>query len=220
MDGSGCGGRRRFRVKDPFCGISHAVGAVLSVAGLVALLALAHGRPRLTVGFAVYGVSLILLYSASALYHSLTLAEHHVARLQRCDFVGIFLLIAGTYTPVCLVVLRGVWGWSLLGAEWGMAAVGIAGILFLRRMPAWLRVTLYVVMGWLAVIAIAPLRRHLPPSAMTWLLAGGIAYTVGTVFYATEWPNLWPGKFEAHDLWHVFVLGGSACHFALMLYLI
>ncbi len=208
---------KRLRIKDPFCGVSHGVGAVLSVAALITLLIVAGGRVWHTVSFAVYGASLIILYSASCLYHSLTVDERRVERLMRFDHVGIFLLIAGTYTPVCLVTLRGTWGWSMLAAEWVMAGLGIAGILLLKKMPSWLRVVLYLGMGWLAVIAMPPLRAALPPAAIGWLFAGGIIYSVGTVIYATERPNLWPGKFDAHDLWHVFVLGGSACHFILML---
>jgi len=144
-------------------------------------------------------------------------ADHHVERLKRLDHIGIFLLIAGTYTPVCLVSLRGPTGWWMLIAEWGMAVLGIAGILLLKKMPAWLRVVLYLGMGWLAMIALPPLRAALPPAAIAWLLAGGITYSVGVIFYATEWPHYWPGKFDGHDLWHLFVMGGSACHFVLML---
>lgn len=209
--------RTRIRIKDPFSGLSHGVGALLSVAALITLLVVAGGRVWQTISFAIYGTTLIILYSASCLYHSLMVADHHVERLKRLDHIGIFLLIAGTYTPVCLVSLRGVWGWSMLTAEWAMAALGIAGILLLKKMPAWLRVVLYLGMGWLAVIALAPLRAALPPGAMHWLFAGGIIYSAGVVFYATEWPYCWPGKFDGHDLWHLFVMGGSACHFILML---
>lgn len=211
---------KRFPIRDPFCGLSHGIGAILSVVALIVLLILAQGRFWHTVSFAIYGATLILLYSASALYHSLILEEQHVTRLQRFDHIGIYLLIAGTYTPVCLIALRGAWGWSLLTAEYIMAAIGILGILLLKKMPAWLRVTLYLLMGWLCVIAMTPLRGVLPPGAMGWLVAGGLTYSIGTVIFATEWPNLWPGRFHAHDLWHVFVLGGSACHFILMLRLV
>src|SRR5581483_3297728 len=115
---------RRFWVREPFSGISHLVGAILSVVGFMALLILARGKPLHTVGFAIYGVSLILLYSASALYHSLPVSERHLDGLQRLDHSAIFLLIAGTYAPVCLVLLRGAWGWSLLTAEYVLAALG------------------------------------------------------------------------------------------------
>jgi hemolysin III len=209
--------RPSLRIKDPFCGVSHGIGALLSVAALVTLLIVAGGRFWHTVSFAIYGATLIILYSASCLYHSLMVAEHHEEQLKRLDHVGIFLLIAGTYTPVCLVTLRGPWGWSMFAAEWTMAALGIAGILLLKRMPPVLRVVLYLGMGWLAVIPLGPLRAALPPGALSWLFAGGIIYSAGIVFYATEWPHCWPGKFDGHDIWHLFVMGGSACHYVLML---
>jgi hemolysin III len=209
--------RKQIRIKDPFCGVSHGIGAALSLAALVILLIVAAGRTWHTISFAVYGTTLILLYSASCLYHSLMVEEPHVERLKRFDHIGIFLLIAGTYTPVCLVSLRGTVGWWMLTAEWAMAALGIAGIVLLKKMPAWLRVVLYLGMGWLAAVAMTPLRAALPPAAISWLLAGGITYSVGVIFYATEWPHYWPGKFDGHDLWHLFVMGGSACHFILML---
>jgi hemolysin III len=210
--------RPQWRIKEPFCGLSHLAGAVLSVVALVALLILAKGRPWHVVSFAIYGASLILLYTASTLYHSLPLAPHHVDRLRRFDYLAIFLLIAGTYVPICLVPLRGAWGWSLLGVEGGMALIGIGAVLFRRRLPEALCMLLYLAMGWLAVIALPPLRQALPPGAIAWLLAGGIAYTLGALILATDRPHLWPGKFSAHDLWHLCVLTGSACHFAVMLF--
>jgi hemolysin III len=210
-------GKHGIRLKEPFCGLSHLVGAVLSIIVLIVLLSLAQGRPWHRVSFAIYGASLIVLYTASTLYHSLPVGARHAERLRRFDHTAIFLLIAGTYAPVCLVPLRGPWGWSLLAAEYGMAAIGIAAVLFWKNGPDWPRVALYLCMGWLAVIALAPLREALPPTALGWLLGGGVVYTAGTVILATDYPHLWPGKFSAHDLWHLFVLGGSACHFLLML---
>jgi hemolysin III len=209
--------RTRCGLKEPFCGLSHLVGVVLSGIALVVLLLLAWGRPWHLVSFAIYGASLIVLYTASTLYHSLPVAARHADRLRRFDHIAIFLLIAGTYVPMCLVTLRGPWGWSLLAAECGMAAIGIAAVLFWANGPDWLRVALYLCMGWLAVIALAPLREALPAAALAWLLGGGVVYTAGTVILATDYPHLRPGKFTAHDLWHLFVLGGSACHFVLML---
>jgi hemolysin III len=209
--------KRRICIKEPFCGLSHGLGAALSVVGLVVLLVVSAGKPWKVTSFAIYGATLIILYTASALYHSISAAPHVVERLKRLDHVGIYLLIAGTYTPVCLVVLGGAWGWGILGAEYAMAAIGIVATLFLRKVPNWLRVALYLCMGWLIVIALSPLRSALPSAAMAWMTAGGIIYTLGTIVYATERPNLWPGKFTAHDLWHVFVLAGSVCHYVMML---
>jgi hemolysin III len=204
-------------IREPFCGVSHLVGIVLSVVGLVALLVLSRGRPWHVVSFAIYGASLVVLYTASTLYHSLPVAPHRVERLRQFDLVAIFLLIAGTYAPLCLVPLRGPWGWSLLATEYGVAGIGIAAVLRYQGLPDGLRIVLYAGMGWLIVIAGEPLRRALPPGALAWLLGGGIAYSLGAVVVAMDRPHLWPGKFTAHDLWHLFVLGGSACHFVLML---
>jgi hemolysin III len=209
--------KRRW-IREPFCGLSHLTGAVLSIPALVTLLILAAGRVWHVVGFSIYGASLFLVYLASTLYHTLSAAPHQMRRLQKFDRSAIYLLIAGTYAPICLTQLRGAWGWSLLTAEYVMAAVGVTAVLFGKNTPNWLRVTLYVGMGWLALIALAPLRQVFSPVALAWLLAGGVIYSIGTIVYATDRPHLWPGRFSAHDLWHVFVLGGSACHFVVMLY--
>jgi hemolysin III len=203
-------------IKDPFPTLSHAVGALLSIVALVALLLHSHGRIRLIVGFAIYGVSLILLYSASALAHGLRVSPKNSDRLDRFDYAAIFLLIAGTYTPLCLVTLRGPWGWSLLGLEWTMATVGIIAVVFGRTGSNWFRVAIYCAMGWLAVFAVGPLLSALPPRGIAWLVAGGACYSIGAVIFALDRPHLWPGFFHAHDLWHVLVLGGSACHFLLV----
>jgi hemolysin III len=207
-------------IREPFCGLSHLAGVVLSAGGLVALLVLANGRPWHIVSFAIYGASLIVLYTASTLYHSLPVPPHHVVRLRRFDYSAIFLLIAGTYVPLCLVPLRGAWGWSLLAAEYGMALLGIGTVLFRQGLPDGIRMLLYFCMGYLVVIALGPLRQALPPAALAWLFGGGLAYTVGAIILGTDRPHLWPGKFTAHDLWHLFVLGGSACHFVVILWFV
>jgi hemolysin III len=209
--------QKRSWIREPFSGLSHSVGAMLSVAGLVVLLIAAHGRPWQTVSFAIYGVTMIVLYVSSALYHSLHVRPRVLERLQKMDHITIFVLIAGSYTPICLVTLRGGWGWSLLGVEYALAALGITIVSCWRKPPDWIRVVIYICMGWLAIIAIGPLRAALPAAGLRWLLAGGIAYSVGCVVYGAQRPRLWPGRFDSHDLWHLFVLGGSACHFILML---
>jgi hemolysin III len=207
---------KRNRLKEPFCGISHLVGAGMAVVGLVALLILSHGKPWHTLSFVIYGATLITLYLASGLYHSLHLSDERVEMMKRFDHVGIYLLIAGTYTPVCMVALRGPLGYGILAAEWSMAAIGIFATLVLKKVHNVVRVLLYLCMGWLVMIDMPAVRAVMPPAAVAWLAAGGIIYTLGTIVYATDKPNLWPGRFTAHDLWHVFVLAGSACHFVLM----
>ena len=213
--------RRAIAIKDPFCGASHLLGAAVSLVGLVVLLLAADGRPRHLVGFGIYGLSLVLLYTASGLAHSLTCSPAGEARLQRLDFAAIFLLIAGTYTPICLVNLRGPWGWFLLSAEWILAAVGIFAVYRARAdesvRAGRLQLATYLVMGWLVLLAVPPVLRALPAGGVAWLAAGGVVYSAGAVIYATNRPRLWPGRFGAHDLWHCMVLLGSACHFVVML---
>jgi hemolysin III len=169
------------------------------------------------VGFAVYGTSLLFLYAASALYHGLPVAPRGEDFLRRLDHAAIFVLIAGTYTPVCLVTLRGAWGWSLLGVAWGVAIGGAVVKLCFRHLPRWVTAGAYVGMGWMAVVAVAPLLRALSSEAWGWLLGGGVAYTVGAVIYGLRRPDPVPDVFGFHDVFHVFVLAGSALHFVFML---
>jgi hemolysin III len=203
-------------IKEPYCGLSHLTGSLLSIAGLVVLLSVTHATPWHYVAFAIYGASLILLYTASGLLHSIRCDGKMEDRLERFDYSSIFILIAGTYTPLCLTILRGPWGWSLFGVEWGLAALGITAVLVTSRRPDKLTMPLYIGMGWLAVVAIGPLVHRLPAGALFWLISGGVAYSVGAVIFALDRPRLWPGRFGAHDLWHTLVLTGSACHFVMM----
>jgi hemolysin III len=204
-------------IKEPFPGVSHLVGALLAVAALVTLLVRADGRAWHVVGFAIYGATLILLYVASTLAHSVHCSPRIGKRLDRLDYSAIFLLIAGTYTPICLIPLRGPWGWTLLGCVWGLAAVGIWTVWHGRaRDKTWFRMLIYLCMGWLVVLAIGEVLRTFSPAALAWLIGGGVVYSIGAVIFATDRPHLWPGRFMAHDLWHCLVLVGSACHFMVM----
>jgi hemolysin III len=188
---------------------------MLAAAGLVALLAAAvmAGSVERGIAFGVYGASLVGLYAASALYHLLPVSERATARLRKLDHAMIFVLIAGTYTPVCLLALSGFWRWGLLGAVWSLALGGV--LIKIRGVGSrpWLTVSLYLGLGWLSVAALPVLVRALPVGALVWLAAGGLVYTVGAVIYAAKRPDLLPGKFGHHGLWHLFVIAGSACHF-------
>lgn len=205
------------RIREPFCGLSHGLGIVLSIIGAITLLVVSRGRPWHTASFAIYGATLIALYTSSTLYHSLDVPPRQEDKLMRLDHSAIYGLIAGSYTPICLVALRGAWGWGLLLFVYALAAVGITTTLRWKSAPDWLRVALYVLMGWASIVAFGPLRTALSPQGFAWLVGGGLVYSVGTVIFALDRPHLWPGKFSAHDLWHLFVLGGSACHFVVML---
>ncbi len=191
-----------------FNSISHLVGAALAVAGTAVLVVLAArvGDPWKIVSFSIYGAMLVALYVFSTLYHSLRGRAKDV--LRKFDHCCIYLLIAGSYTPFALVSLRGPWGWSLLGAAWGLALLGIAQEIWLARGQRVLSLVIYVVMGWLALVAVSPLWLALKPAGFAWLVAGGALYTVGIAFYATDHKVR-----HGHGVWHLFVLGGSACHF-------
>ncbi len=196
--------------------VIHGVGIVLSIAGLAMLVAFAvlHGNALTVVACAVFGSSLVLLYTASTLYHSISVAAAKPA-LRALDHIAIYVLIAGTYTPFTLIALPGAWGWSLFVSVWALALVGSALELGLLKRYHKLAVLLYVGMGWIGMIAFKPLSEHLQNGGMLLLIGGGVAYTAGVPFY------LWRRLPYHHALWHVFVLAGSVLHFlAVLLYVI
>jgi len=207
-------------IKDPFPGLSHFFGAGLSIIAMIVLLMASAGKPWWIACFSIYGGCMITLYLASGTCHSVHCKPALEKWLDRFDYIAIFLLIAGTYTPVCLIGLGGVWGWTILIAEWTVAAVGIGLVVSGRGMSNLVRSILYVVMGWLAIVAASPILHSLSGPALAWLFAGGVVYSVGAVVFVTNRPNLIPGWFNAHDLWHCMVLAGSTCHFFLMLAMI
>ncbi len=207
---------RGLPIREPFNGLSHIAGALLSIVGLFVLIGAARGRILPLIGFSLYGASLVTLYTASALYHSLRVSRRVYDALGRFDYAAIFLLIAGTYAPLCLVTLRGPTGERLLAAEYSLALAGILGVLAWSRMPDWVRWVIYVCMGWLVLFFFPQVRAALPPAAMGWLIGGGAVYMVGAGVLALDQSRLWRGRNWAHGIWHLFVLGGSACHFVVI----
>jgi hemolysin III len=206
------------KLRDPVSGLTHGIGVVLSIVALVLLVysAAVWSTAWHVVSFAIFGASLILLYTASTLYHLLPLSEKGVAVLRRIDHMMIYVLIAGTYTPVCLVVLKGAWGWSLLVGIWGLALVGIGLKIFWFSAPRWLSTLFYALMGWLVVVALWPLVKLVPLGGMGWMAAGGLLYTLGALIYGFKWPNLKLKWLGFHEIFHLFVLAGSFSHFWLM----
>ena len=187
--------------------ITHGLGALLSVCGLVLLLlaAITNGSALHITAVAVFGTTLILLYLASTLYHALT-PPRAKRVFQILDHSAIYLLIAGTYTPFTLITLHGAWGWWLFAFIWALAVLGVVfKSIWIDRYGA-LSTAVYVLMGWCAIVAIRPLLRGLPWDGFLWLLGGGLCYTAGVIFYASK-------RRYAHAIWHLFVLGGSACHY-------
>ncbi len=187
---------------------THLVGTVLSVTGTVLLIvmAAAMGDPWKIVSVSIFGATLILLYSASTLYHSLRGRAKRI--LQKLDHLSIYLLIAGTYTPFCLVTLRGAWGWTLFGIVWGLALVGMLQEIKPRSEARVMSLVIYAIMGWVIIVAVKPLLDHLETAGFIWLIAGGLLYTIGIVFYAFD------SRFRHwHGIWHLFVIGGSLAHY-------
>ena len=187
---------------------THAIGVVLAVAGLIALIILAaiHGNAWHVASFTVYGCTLILLFLASTLYHSIQRPRvRHWMRVF--DHSAIYIFIAGTYTPFLLVTMRDTFGWIILSVVWALAFLGVAfKTLFIGRFHK-LETAAYVAMGWLCVIAFKQMITNLPPGGLAWLLVGGIVYTAGVIFF------MWEDLPYNHAVWHLFVLAGSACHF-------
>ena len=191
---------------------THGLGLLLSIAGFATLVAAAalRGDAWHVTGAAIFGATLVLLFTASTLYHAIT---HRGAKrvFQRLDHAAIFLLIAGTYTPFTLVNLRGAWGWTLLGLVWSLAILGIVLQTAAPQRTRRLSLALYLAMGWMVVIAAEPLVKSVHPDGLALLVLGGLIYTLGVVFYA------WQRLPYNHAIWHVFVLAGSACHFSCVL---
>ncbi|WP_374690660.1 hemolysin III family protein [Accumulibacter sp.] len=195
---------------------THLLGAVLALVGGVVLIVLAArtGDPWKIVSVSIYGATLVLLYSFSTLYHSFRGRAKEI--FQKLDHQSIYLLIAGSYTPFCLVTLRGPWGWSLLAVVWGLAVIGSVQEFWLKSEARVLSVVIYVVMGWAVLAALLPLLRALGTAGFVWLAVGGVAYTVGIIFYALD--SRLP---HAHGIWHLFVLAGSAAQYvAILLYVL
>jgi hemolysin III len=210
------------KLRDPVSSLTHLAGAVLAIPSTVLLVAAAvrHASARHIVAFAVFGASLFLLYAVSAIYHMPRFSEKAIRVLRRIDHMMIFVLIAGTYTPVCLLPLRGGWGWTLFGLVWGLAVAGIILKAVWMQAPRWLSTAIYVFMGWLVLIAFYPLVQTISTTAVMLLAGGGLVYTAGAVIYAVKWPPLRWRHFGFHELFHVFVLGGSSLHAAFMFQLI
>lgn len=212
--------RTTFRLREPVNSLTHLAGVVLALVGSVVLIVLAWPDVWKTFAFAVYGASLVLLYTASTLLHALPVAEDALKRLRVFDHAAIFLLIAGSYTPITLVTLRAehpIWAWSLFSLAWVLALSGVIFKLTWITAPRWLSTSLYLGMGWLAVVGIVPLVEALRAPGLLWLALGGFFYSVGAIIYGAKRPDPVPGIFGYHEIWHLLVLAGSACHYLLML---
>ena len=198
--------------------VSHGIGTLAAAISIPVLVvtAVRHGTVADIVGVSIFGAAMVLLYLASTLYHAFP-RNRAKQVFQVLDHSAIYLLIAGTYTPFTLGVLGGAWGWSLFGVIWALAVAAIVIKLAWIDTPRWLSVSIYLVMGWLCVVAIYPLTQALPPGALAWLFAGGALYSVGAVIYARKRPDPLPGVFGFHEIWHLFVMAASFSHWWMMM---
>lgn len=213
------------KIKDPFSGFSHLLGAIASIVGLVFLIIYAakYGEGAWdVVSFTLFGVGLVLLYTFSSLYHLLNLGSTGTSVFRKLDHIMIYILIAATYTPICLGPLRGPWGWSIFGVVWGLALFGTFLTIFWIKAPRWLTTSIYLIMGWTVLVAVYPMITTFASlgalSSLLWLLAGGIFYTIGAVIYGLKWPKINCSWFGFHEIFHIFILLGSLCHYWFIIY--
>ena len=212
--------KRTLRIKDPGSAITHFIAMLLAAAAAAPLLLKAwrgEGQMHVT-ALAIFILSMVGLYSASTIYHTLDISPKINRLLRKIDHMMIFILIAGTYTPVCMIVLGDQTGWSLLALVWGIAAVGILINACWITCPKWFSSLIYIAMGWVCILAITKIIQALPKAGFLWLLAGGIIYTLGGIIYAMKLPlfNNRHRYFGSHEIFHLFVMGGSLCHYVMM----
>ncbi|MGM0547432.1 MAG: PAQR family membrane homeostasis protein TrhA [Bacteroidota bacterium] len=202
-------------IREPINTLTHGLGALLAVVGLALLIyeAIQRGSISHLIAFSIFGLSMILLYTASSLYHALPVKEKTLLLLQKLDHSMIYVLIAGTYTPICLLVLEGAWKWGFFTTIWSLAIIGIIKKFLWMSAPRWLSTLFYLGMGWLAVIIFPILIDKLPLAFLIWIAIGGLAYTLGAVIYGIKKPNPIPNWFGHHEIWHLFVMAGTFSHF-------
>ena len=208
------------KIRDPMSCLLHLFGAIAALFYTIwAICKVIPFGSAYTVSFVIFGVSLIMLYTASTVYHMMRVKDRALRILRRIDHTMIFFLIAGTYTPVCVLPLRGAWGWSILSIVWGLALLGAFMKIFWLHAPRALSTGIYLVMGWIVVAAFYPLLKAISTKSFLLLLSGGLAYTLGAIIYALKWPRLPVTWLGFHDIFHVFVLLGSTFHMLFMVQL-
>lgn len=202
-------------IREPVNGITHGVGAILALIGLILLVydAVSLNSVNHIVAFSIFGASMVLLYTSSSLYHSLPVSEKTMLLLQKLDHSMIYVLIAGSYTPVCLIALEGSWKWGIFITVWTLALLGILKKFLYMNIPRWVSTMLYLGMGWMGVIMFPTLAEKLPMAFLGWIIAGGLAYSLGAIIYGIKKPNPIPDWFGHHEIWHLFVLAGTFFHF-------
>lgn len=204
------------KLREPVNGLTHLIAAVVAAVGLVVMLYFARQDSAKLISLSIYGLTLILMFSASGLYHSIQAGPKAALILRKLDHTAIYLLIAGTYTPISLHFFTGFWRLGMLIFIWSLAIIGIGVKLFVINIPRWITTGIYLLMGWSALFSVGQIMAAMPAGALAWLVTGGLFYTVGAVIYILKKPNIIPGVFGFHEIWHIFVILGAFSHFIIM----
>lgn len=204
------------RLREPVNALTHLFAAIAAFIGTIYLLIMGRGYPLKEISFLIYGASLVLMFSASAIYHLVKVDTVILQRLRKLDHSAIYILIAGTYTPICLYFFQGFWQWGMVTLIWIMAIAGVTVKLFIINAPRWITAGVYLAMGWTAVMAITEILNNMPPVAIMWMVAGGLFYTIGAIIYISKKLDFIPGVFGFHEIWHIFVILGALSHFILI----
>ncbi|HSM24328.1 MAG TPA: hemolysin III family protein [Anaerolineaceae bacterium] len=205
------------KLREPINAITHLLAAGISTIGLLVLLYFGWGQPIKLITFLVYGISLILLFSASGLYHAVSTKDSTIMILRKFDHSAIYLLIAGSYTPICIYFFEGFWQYGMIALIWFLAIVGILIKIFIIKSPRWVTAGIYLLMGWLSILGVEEIIRSMPAAAISWLVMGGLMYTIGAIIYITKKLDFKPGIFGFHEVWHIFVILGAFFHYYLIL---
>ncbi|EDS77342.1 PAQR family membrane homeostasis protein TrhA [Clostridium massiliodielmoense] len=209
------------KFREPVSGFTHLFGVIISIVGLIVLINYERNIPYASclayAGVIIFGISLILLYTASSVYHLIKAPDKIIKFLRKLDHSMIYVLIAGTYTPVCLMILQGRLRWIMFILIWSCALMGVLFKMFWFNSPRWLSTLFYVLMGWIAVFIISPLSKIMDIRGIVLMFIGGVLYTLGAIIYATKWPKIKSKVFGFHEIFHLFVLAGSFCHYFMVL---
>jgi hemolysin III len=204
------------KLRDPISGLTHLIAAIFAAIGAGLLVWLSRDNLTKQISLLIYGLSLIQMFAASTIYHLVNAGPQVIRALRKFDHAAIYLLIAGSYTPLCLHYFDGFWQWGLLSIIWALAIIGVILKIFIINTPRWLNTGIYLLMGWLSLVAIGEIFSTLPAGALVWLILGALFFTIGAVIYIIKKPNFLPGVFGFHEVWHIFVILGCLCHFLIM----
>lgn len=205
------------KLREPVSAITHLAAASISLIGLIILIIFGWGDNQKIITFSIYGISLILMFTASGTYHLVIARDTIILNLRKLDHSAIYLLIAGTYTPICVYFFNGFWQYGMLILIWSLAIIGIAVKLFVINAPRWITAGVYLVMGWLAIMGVQEILRTMPLAAIIWLVVGGLFYSLGAIIYITKFLDFFPGTFGFHEVWHIFVILGAFSHYFVIL---